>query len=358
MMVSIIIPAYNAESVLRQCVESILCQAHPEVEVIIVNDGSKDETLAVATGLSEADGRVRVISQDNAGVSSARNVGLQKATGDIVLFVDADDALFDGSLEFICSQFAEDDVDCLVFGMVVEPKELTPITLAHRLAPRDAVLVDEPRRLLFEEYSHPYAFRVAFSRRFLVENSLCFDPKLSLGEDEALLFVAYRLAHRVVLSSRQLYAYRMSEQSASHKDNASEEVLPAKLEKHLMLVASVMGEWKRRDFDRSCDDKLLDWCLDLLMLDVSRLEPDQQAAFYQRLWHLLTEYFGPDGGRTVASSAARPCLRAIQKAAFGAAIRGPVINRALLARFYISSRGISAVAERAAATLRGKGAYA
>lgn len=357
MRFSVIIPAYNAEGVLEQCVASVLAQEGVEVEVIVVDDGSRDDTRAVAERLVADDARVRVVSKPNGGVSSARNAGLDVATGEAVLFVDADDALVPGALASLAARLGYGGVDCLVFGMVIEPPEATPLTLAHRLAPRDGIYEDKPRQVIFEEYTHPYAFRVAFMRDFLVQNNLRFDTNLSLGEDEAFLMVAYAVAHRVICSSEQLYRYRMSEVSASHRDNASDDVLPAKLRKHLAVVASVLGAWKERGLDRSCDADLLDWALDLLMLDVSRLAPEQQVAFYGELWDVLSAYFGPDGGRSVAGLAAEPCLRAIQRAAFGARLRGPVIAKPLLVSFYVHTRGVSAVGERALARLHGRGAY-
>ncbi|MBR1830369.1 MAG: hypothetical protein IJ781_12880, partial [Atopobiaceae bacterium] len=184
---------------------------------------------------------------------------------------------------------------------------------------------------------------------------ICFDEGLTLGEDEAFLFTCYMLAHRVILSSEQLYVYRMSDGSAWHKNNASDDVLPQKLDKHLALVASVLGDWQRRGLAGICDQELLDWLLDLLMLDVSRLGTEGQVAFYQRLWKVLEGYFGKDGGRTVASPAAGPCLRAIQRAVFGANVRGGVVPTPYLVAFYDSRRGISAVAERALARIQRKG---
>ena len=354
---SVVIPAYNAEAVLAQCLESVLSQGERSVEAIVVDDGSTDSTAQLARRLAQDDDRITVLSQRNGGVSAARNAGLDAATGKVVLFVDADDALESGALESIWARFVYGGLDCLVFGMRIEPEDAMPLTLSHRLAPGDAIIEDDARRLIFAEHTHPYAFRVAFSRDFLVQNSLRFDRGLTLGEDEAFLMTAYRLAHRAILSSERLYVYRMSADSASHRDNASDEVLPAKLQKHLALVQSVLWEWQARQLDDSCDQDLLDWLLDLLMLDVSRLEPEAQARFYASLWPVLTSYFGSDGGQAVAHATARRCLLAIREAAAGRNGGGPVVPKPLLVAFYLHSRGAGAVVERAIASLRGRGAY-
>ena len=98
MRFSVIIPAYNAQDVLEPCVASVLSQEGVEVEIVVVDDGSRDDTLAVAERLAAQDCRVRVVSKPNGGVSSSRNAGLDVATGEAVLFVDADDALVPGAL--------------------------------------------------------------------------------------------------------------------------------------------------------------------------------------------------------------------------------------------------------------------
>ena len=354
MKISIVIPAYNAERRVRECLTSILVQSHRDVECVCVDDGSTDETRAVLEGVANGDDRVKVLSQPNAGVSAARNAGLAVATGEIVMFVDADDQLLPGALDVVARVFDEHAPDCAVFGLVIDPPEAAPLTLSHRLAPRDVVYEPFNPNLIFREYTHPYAFRVAFSRSFLCEQRLLFDAGLTLGEDEAFLMTAYRLSSKTVLSSERVYSYRMDAQSASHRDNSSDDVLPAKLEKHLALVSVILDDWKSRGFDGSCDVQITMWALDLLLLDVSRLESSCQAHYLTRLLEKLEDYF--DGTLPTLPRAARRCVADIRKASVGGN-RGPVVSKIHLAAFYISSRGVRSVVERAFAALKGRGAY-
>ena len=354
MKISIVIPAYNVERHVRRCLTSVLVQAHRDVECICVDDGSSDRTRAVLEVAANTDDRVTVLSQSNAGVSAARNAGLAVATGEVVLFVDADDQLLPGALDVIAQVFCDQRPDCAVFGLVIDPPEAAPLTLSHRLAPRDVVYELFHPDLIFREHTHPYAFRVAFSRSFLLAHQLLFDERLTLGEDEAFLMIAYRLSSKTVLSSRRIYSYRMDDQSASHRDNRSDEVLPQKLEKHLMLVSAILGGWKSRELDGSCDVQIVIWALDLLMLDVSRLEADKQARYLERLLEILDGYF--DGEVPSLPRAAQRCLDDIRRLAEGR-VYGPVVPKTHLAVFYVSSRGIQSVAERALAGLRGRGAY-
>lgn len=92
-MISVIIPVYNAAQYLRACIESVFAQTVTELEIIAINDGSTDESLQILEHLAAQDGRLRVIHQENSGVSAARNRGLEEASGEYIAFVDSDDTL-------------------------------------------------------------------------------------------------------------------------------------------------------------------------------------------------------------------------------------------------------------------------
>ena len=97
-MVSIIIPAYNVQEYFRECLESVLAQSFHDIEVVIVNDGSTDNTRRIAEEFMMSDSRVTLINQENGGLSVARNVGLEQSCGDLIMFVDSDDCLLPGAI--------------------------------------------------------------------------------------------------------------------------------------------------------------------------------------------------------------------------------------------------------------------
>ena len=100
-MVSIIIPVYNVEQYLRECVDSVLNQTYSDVEVILVDDESTDQSGNICDEYAEMDSRIKVIHKKNGGVSSARNTGIDKAVGEYLLFVDSDDAIHSELVEHI-----------------------------------------------------------------------------------------------------------------------------------------------------------------------------------------------------------------------------------------------------------------
>jgi glycosyltransferase involved in cell wall biosynthesis len=118
-IISVIIPVYNVEKYLEQCVESILSQAFNDYEVILVDDGSTDNSGSICDLYSDKYDQIKTIHKENGGLSDARNVGLQHATGEFILFIDADDYIFKDSLAAINISIEEmPDVDVVFLEAV------------------------------------------------------------------------------------------------------------------------------------------------------------------------------------------------------------------------------------------------
>ena len=114
-IVSVIIPVYNAEKFLKQCLNSVISQTLKEIEIICVDDGSTDNTNAILKAFSEKDQRITVIHQQNAGAGAARNNGLRRAKGKYLSFLDADDFFEKTMLERAVSKIEEDQAEFVVF---------------------------------------------------------------------------------------------------------------------------------------------------------------------------------------------------------------------------------------------------
>lgn len=124
-LVSIIIPLYNRKHLIRRCVESVCAQTYKNLEIIVVDDGSTDEPDAVLAELAQ-DTRVKIIRKPNGGVSSARNAGLDAATGTYVQFVDSDDTILPQTTELCVDVMQEHQTDCVIFGLSTETYFLVP----------------------------------------------------------------------------------------------------------------------------------------------------------------------------------------------------------------------------------------
>jgi len=112
--ISVIIPAYNCEKYIKRCVESIENQTYDNVEIIVVNDGSKDNTLKICNELSEKYSNIKIVDKENGGVSSARNEGIKVSIGEYIMFIDADDTLEKTALEKLLSNLNNNNYDIVL----------------------------------------------------------------------------------------------------------------------------------------------------------------------------------------------------------------------------------------------------
>ena len=113
-LVSIIVPVYKVEKYLSRCIESIINQTYKNIEIILVDDGSPDDCPNICDEYAKADQRIIVVHKENEGLSSARNCGLNLATGDFIMFVDSDDTIDERMCEILISQVAQNKCDIVM----------------------------------------------------------------------------------------------------------------------------------------------------------------------------------------------------------------------------------------------------
>ena len=123
-LVSVIVPAYNAAGFISRCVESITSQSYPELEILLLNDGSTDDTLAVCRKLAAADSRIRVVDKPNTGAADTRSCGLALAHGEYIQFADSDDHLLPGCTANLVAAMQRSHADLVLapYRMMVPPQ--------------------------------------------------------------------------------------------------------------------------------------------------------------------------------------------------------------------------------------------
>ena len=115
--VSVIIPVYNSEKYVEKCICSVMAQTLPELEIIIINDGSTDESGRILRELAQKDSRIVLLEQENQGVAAARNQGVEKATGKYLTFVDGDDYLQEDYIELMYNLAEKETLDMVICGL-------------------------------------------------------------------------------------------------------------------------------------------------------------------------------------------------------------------------------------------------
>lgn len=211
---SIVIPAYQCASTIRRCLDKILQTAYQDqYEVIVVNDGSRDETLAILKEYAETYQQLIVIDQPNQGVSAARNAGLMRASGQYIAFVDSDDYT---EPDFVKSllEFIGEPADLIVFNSdtVNSSGKREAVNCSSQYVDLD--FEDIYRLVLRQQLNQPWGklFRTSIVR----ENNVLFRKEVSIGEDLAFLMEYYHYISTVRYEHKILYHYVNSEGSLSH----------------------------------------------------------------------------------------------------------------------------------------------
>lgn len=207
--ISIIVPVYNAAKTLPRCVQSLTGQTYRNLEILLVNDGSKDDSLAVCRNLAEQDDRIRVIDKANGGVSSARNAGLDAAAGKFVMFCDSDDWVEPDWCAAMAENSGEDD---LTICEIVRTDGLAQ-------AEKPELEIRERRELLHAPLLMCAVWNKFYLRSVIESSHLRFPQQLSLGEDFAfVLSYVCAIGGKLRYYHRELYHYDDSnEDSLSRK---------------------------------------------------------------------------------------------------------------------------------------------
>lgn len=219
--ISIIVPVYNAEEYLDECVSSIVNQTHLDIEILLIDDGSNDNSKSICLSWQEKDNRIKVISKENQGVSATRNLGIENACGDYVCFVDSDDFVSNDYCEKMLSHM-DKGVDFVALGLAKVKNGQTKL-LSHRLkrgkykaSDVSKMVIDDGTMSGFTLHS-PCA--VLYRKEILNKCAIRFNSKVHYNEDG--LFNAqylFNCKNEIFVDySDAVYFYRTNMQSATKK---------------------------------------------------------------------------------------------------------------------------------------------
>jgi glycosyltransferase involved in cell wall biosynthesis len=216
-LLSFVIPVYNVESYLRECVDSILVQASQDVEVILVDDGSPDDCPRICEEYAKRDIRVKVVHKENGGLSSARNAGMKIAKGKYITFVDSDDKVFSESIPEILSWIESGNEDICFLKSVKLFSDGTQTDLGENIARAQlhGKNKDEAIKYLSSLSKYPgSAWAKLFKREFLVNNDLHFPYDRRFSEDLGFIRDCILCADGFDVLEIPYYQYRQSRQGS------------------------------------------------------------------------------------------------------------------------------------------------
>ena len=205
MKITIIVPIYNASHYLCECIESILSQSFRDFELILVNDGSTDDSLDICKKYEQSDDRIIVVSQTNSGVSKARNRGLDVAKGEWITFADADDYFLDDALLTLYERAMQTGTD-LVLANALKLKN-GKFSELHRL--KNEVL---PNAIM--SIKHFALWGYLFNADIIRKQQLRFIDGLAYSEDRIFIYQMARYCKTIAFCNKPVYVYRINETSA------------------------------------------------------------------------------------------------------------------------------------------------
>ncbi len=282
--VSVIVPVYNVEKYLRECLDSLVNQTLDDIEIICVNDGSTDSSLDILNEYQQKDKRIKVFSQENQGVSSARNHAMEHITGKYTYFMDSDDVLQTNALEELYGIIEEKQLDFVIFKIINfddETKEKQPTTYYDMKYLKEHVGED-----IFSHKDIPieFVFKIAVTPASkFYRSEMLTDIRFPEGvifEDNVFFIETFLKADKVYFYDKYLSNKRVRKGSITHTPNESfmDFISVSEMLIDLTKKLGLYGQYKKGLFEKTISN---------IYLRFSQVSDDIKVEFFQK----INEYF-------------------------------------------------------------------
>ena len=248
--VSVVIPVYNMEKYIEQCLDSVLGQTLQEIELVCVNDGSTDNSLQILKQFQRKSDKVRIINQENQGVGKARNKGIEEAAGEFVVFMDPDDYYLDDKiLEDLYTAAKEQNVQICGGSLSEDHKEGKWIRKEFLGIYKKYTFAEE-KYIEYKDYQFDYGFyRFMYKKEFLVKNDIYFPPYIRF-QDPPFFVKAMIMAGGFYALPRVTYCYRYGHQNLKWDERRICAVLKGFIDNLKMSGEAELDELHRLTVDR------------------------------------------------------------------------------------------------------------
>ena len=214
--ISVVIPIYNAEEYLEKCLNSVLSQTYENLEIILVNDGSTDKSPEIIEKYRNQDNRIIVINKENGGVSSARNRGIEKASGKYIIFIDADDYIENNMFEVLADDLFKNNVDMSMCGY--RNVDING-NILYESKPLESKYFDVKtlRHYLFsDDYYRDLICNKLFRLEVIKENNIRFHEDIHINENVLFILDFSKYAFRYSFGNEMLYNFLYNLKGATH----------------------------------------------------------------------------------------------------------------------------------------------
>lgn len=203
-LVSIILPVYNVEKYLEACIESLVHQTYEFIEILIIDDGTRDSSGIIADKWADKDSRIKVLHKENGGVASARNAGLKMASGQFVVFVDPDDWVTYDYIEYLLKLQRIDDADvCMTTALFTRKGEKQNEKIIEK-----TITPEQAATLLLSPDIYVGSYSKIYRKQWLQDNNLWQNETIYSGEGLHFTVKAVQYANCVSISNKKIYYYR------------------------------------------------------------------------------------------------------------------------------------------------------
>lgn len=308
--VSIVVPAYNVENYIDECMESILAQTYQNIEVIVVNDGSTDDTLNHLSKFEAASEKVKVLTKNNSGVSASRNLGIDEASGEYVCFVDGDDYIEADHIKYLVEKM-ETGVDWVGCQYRRFDDQNQHFLESYRFDVGDFSLksIDEKldfafNRLLIYQVGYE-VWNKLYRMDIIKNNNIKFDTLSKIGEDLSFNICYLSVATQIISTSVDSYIYRVRDGSAMNKRNPQNDLkeylhflqsaAPFWGDEYIIIFARTIENAKRNMTD-------IDIARYIVEFEKNGENMDFAKAMIKKLAHgrcILSKWYGNIGGKVV-----------------------------------------------------------
>lgn len=214
-LISVVLPVYNAGEYLQECIGSLLKQSYDNFEAIFINDGSTDNSLEILTEWQRKDSRIKVIDQENSGVSSARNKGISLAKGVYITFIDPDDYVTCEYLEYLYKIVSNRKADIAISKGILDNYNATNNNCHDNII---VVNGREAQKQILTYRMNVAVWNKIYKRQFLQDNDILFYEDVYMGEGFNFNIKAFKFANKIVIGEKKIYFYRRdNNQSATTK---------------------------------------------------------------------------------------------------------------------------------------------
>lgn len=287
---SVIIPVYNIEAHLKQCLDSVTKQTLPDIKIICVDDGSTDKSLGILAQYASKDSRFRIVSQVNSGPGAARNAGLELATGEYVIFLDSDDWFEPDFLEKMVRRARETGADvtiCRAVEFDTESGRELPSKwmLKEQYLPSASFAPEDVAQHLFQ-FTYGMAWDKLYRHEFLRQKQLKF-PLLRNSEDLAFVFPTLLSVEKIAILDRVLIHHRVN-RSASVSNTRSSQ--PKASYEAFGIVKAFLDE---NGLMTRYQQSFLNWAMEFLVWHVSNMD---DRAIQKQYFQALRQHWLPEIG--------------------------------------------------------------